>query len=66
MTNPFSKHPGVTLIIVIIAMYACVIGGWAGSIIMAKSRKTTKLTHEEATQLHKDCVARQADEEQQK
>ena len=56
----------MTLIIVIIALYACVIGGWAGSIIMAKSRKTTKLTHEEASQLHKECVARKAEEVRQK
>ena len=66
MFNPFKKRPGVTLIIAIAAFYICVIGGWAGFIIMAKSTKTAKLTHEEAVQLHEDCVARKAAERQQK
>lgn len=61
MINPFKKRPGVTLIIIIAGLYACIIGGWAGFIIVAKSRKTTKLTHEEATQLHQDCIAHKAE-----
>ena len=66
MFNPFKKRPGVTLVIAIAAFYVCVIGGWAGFIIMAKSTKTAKLTHEEAVQFHKDCVAHKAAEEKQK
>ena len=62
MTNPFKKRPGVTLVIIIAGLYACIIGGWAGFIIVAKSHKTTKLTHEEAIQLHQECVARKAAE----
>lgn len=61
MLNPFNKRPGATLIIIIAGIYACIIGGWAGFVILAKSRKTTQLNHEEATQLYKESQARKAD-----
>jgi len=63
MYHPFKKRPGATLVIIIAAMYACIIGGWAGFIIMANSRNTTKLSHDEAVQLYKECLARKANSE---